>query len=81
MLDFVPPIHHPFYRCINQGTTDSGSESNSESSDEDQLYDYMHTFHLTTFLLLTTLTSFIVYITVVDQCGAIFAHFASMQHS
>ena len=35
LLDFVPPIHHPFYRCINRGTTDSGSESNSESSDED----------------------------------------------
>ena len=34
LLDFVPPIHHLFYRCINRGT-DCGSESNSESSDED----------------------------------------------
>ena len=35
LLDFVPPVHHAFYLQLNQGTTESSSESESESSIEE----------------------------------------------
>ena len=35
LLDFVPPIHHAFYRTLNQRMTECSSESESHSSDED----------------------------------------------
>lgn len=36
LLDFVPPVHHAFYRQLNQGTADSSSESESESESSDE---------------------------------------------